>query len=187
MPTASHMRPVVPVRALNKLFQAAFSAAKRVRSETRIGENAVSLASATVSLAQRMYGDLSAKFALMIGAGEMIALAARHFAAAGVKRMVIANRTLGRAQALAAEIKGYAVDLDATRQGIDRRRHRHQLHGEPSARSSPSSRPTQRYGHAAIAPYSWWTSLSRAISSPRSRELERYLFVLGRRPAATRR
>ena len=98
---------------LNKLFQAAFSAAKRVRSETLIGANAVSLASATVRLAQRMYADLHARSALMIGAGEMIALAARHFTAAGIKRTVIANRTLGRAQTLAAEIKGYAVDLNA--------------------------------------------------------------------------
>src|ERR1700687_5903646 len=98
---------------LNKLFQAAFSAAKRVRSETRIGANAVSIASATVRLAQRMYADLHARSALMIGAGEMIALAARHFDAAGIKRTVIANSTLGRAQALAAEIKGYAVDLNA--------------------------------------------------------------------------
>jgi glutamyl-tRNA reductase len=96
---------------LNKLFQAAFSTAKRVRSETQIGANAVSLASATVSLARRMYSDLSAHAALMIGAGEMIALTARHFSAAGVKRMVIANRTLSRAQALATEIKGAAVEL----------------------------------------------------------------------------
>ena len=96
---------------LNKLFQAAFSAAKRVRSETQIGANAVSLASATVSLARRMFADLTAHTALMIGAGEMIALTARHFAAAGIKRMVIANRTLTRAQLLAAELKGYAVDL----------------------------------------------------------------------------
>jgi glutamyl-tRNA reductase len=96
---------------LNKLFQAAFSAAKRVRSETQIGANAVSLASATVKLARRMYSDLSAHTALLIGAGDMIALAARHFAAAGVKRMVIANRTLSRAQALAGELEGYAVDL----------------------------------------------------------------------------
>ena len=89
---------------LNKLFQAAFSAAKRVRSETQIGANAVSLASATVKLARRMYSDLSAHTALLIGAGEMIALTARHFSAAGVKRMVIANRTLSRAQALAGEL-----------------------------------------------------------------------------------
>jgi glutamyl-tRNA reductase len=96
---------------LNKLFQAAFSAAKRVRSETQIGANAVSLASATVKLARRMYSDLSTQNALLIGAGEMVALTARHFAAAGIKRMVIANRTLSRAQTLAVELKGYAVDL----------------------------------------------------------------------------
>ncbi|HEY5264060.1 MAG TPA: glutamyl-tRNA reductase [Steroidobacteraceae bacterium] len=97
--------------SLNKLFQAAFSAAKRVRSETRIGVNAVSLASATVSLARRVYSDLSAQSALMIGAGEMTALAARYFTSAGVKRMVIANRTLSRAQILAAELNAYAVGL----------------------------------------------------------------------------
>jgi len=97
--------------SLNKLFQAAFSAAKRVRSETRIGANAVSLASATVSLARRVYSDLSARTALMIGAGEMNALAARYFMSAGVKHMVIANRTLSRAQVLAAELNAYAVGL----------------------------------------------------------------------------
>jgi glutamyl-tRNA reductase len=96
---------------LNKLFQAAFSAAKRVRSETRIGANAVSLASATVSLARRVYSDLSAHSALLIGAGEMNALTARHFMSAGVKRMVIANRTLERAQTLAAQINAHAVGL----------------------------------------------------------------------------
>jgi glutamyl-tRNA reductase len=98
--------------ALNKLFQAAFSAAKRVRSETRIGENAVSIASAAVSLARRVYADLSAHTALMVGAGDMNALAARHFMSAGVKRMVIANRTMSRAQALAAELKAHAVGLE---------------------------------------------------------------------------
>jgi glutamyl-tRNA reductase len=98
---------------LNKLFQAAFSAAKRVRSETQIGANAVSLASAAVSLARRMYADLGARSALMVGAGEMIDLAARHFVSAGVGRIVIANRTLARAQTLAAELKAYGVDLGA--------------------------------------------------------------------------
>src|SRR5271167_67042 len=96
---------------LNKLFQAAFSAAKRVRSETRIGANAVSLASATVSLARRVYSDLSVHNALLVGAGEMNALIARHFSSAGVKRMVIANRTLGRAQNLAAQLNAHAVGL----------------------------------------------------------------------------
>ena len=96
---------------LNKLFQAAFSAAKRVRTETRIGANAVSLASATVSLARRVYEDLSAHNALLVGAGDMNALTARHFMSAGIKRMVIANRTLSRAQALAAELNAHAVPL----------------------------------------------------------------------------
>jgi glutamyl-tRNA reductase len=98
--------------ALNKLFQAAFSAAKRVRTETRIGANAVSLASATVSLARRVYADLGERTALLVGAGEMIALTARHLASQGVKRMVIANRSLDRAQALAAELNAYAVGLN---------------------------------------------------------------------------
>jgi len=103
---------------LNKLFQAAFSAAKRIRTETRIGANAVSLASATVSLARRMFEDLSVHNALLIGAGDMNALTARHFMSAGIKRMVIANRTLERAQALAAELKAQAVSLDALDQEL---------------------------------------------------------------------
>ncbi len=98
--------------ALNKLFQAAFSAAKRVRSQTRIGENAVSIASATVSLARRVYSELSAQSALLIGAGDMNALVARHFISAGVNHMVIANRTLSRAQTLATELKAHAVGLE---------------------------------------------------------------------------
>ncbi len=104
--------------ALNKLFQAAFSAAKRVRSETRIGENAVSIASAIVSLARRVYSDLSAHTTLMVGAGEMNALAARHFMSAGVRRMVIANRTLARAEGLAAELKAEATDLQNLEQEL---------------------------------------------------------------------
>jgi glutamyl-tRNA reductase len=97
--------------ALNKLFQAAFSAAKRVRTETQIGANSVSLASATVSLARRVYSDLGERSALLVGAGEMIALTARHLASQGVKRMVIANRSLPRAQTLAGELKAVAVGL----------------------------------------------------------------------------
>jgi glutamyl-tRNA reductase len=97
---------------LNKLFQASFSAAKRVRTETRIGANAVSIASAAVSLAQRVFADLAAQSALFIGAGEMIALTARHVASHGVKRIVIANRSLARAQALAIELNAVAAGLD---------------------------------------------------------------------------
>src|SRR5258706_985600 len=86
--------------ALNKLFQAAFSAAKRVRSETRIGENAVSIASATVSLARR--GDLHprAHTPLLVGAPEMNALPGPPFISAGVKSMVIPHPTLRKAHNL---------------------------------------------------------------------------------------
>ena len=103
---------------LNKLFQAAFSAAKRVRSETQIGSNAVSIASAAVSLARRMYSDLSARTALMIGAGEMIGLASRHFRAAGVRRIVVANRTARRAQTVAAAVDGTAIGLEGLDQAL---------------------------------------------------------------------
>jgi glutamyl-tRNA reductase len=129
---------------LNKLFQAAFSAAKRVRSETRIGANAVSLASATVSLARRVYSDLSAHSALLIGAGEMNALTARHFMSAGVKRMVIANRTLERAQTLAAEINAYAVGL------IDLDKELAQADIVISCTASPTPMVTKRAVEAAI-------------------------------------
>jgi len=98
--------------ALNKLFQAAFAAAKRVRTETRIGANAVSIASAAIALARRVYSDLGSRRALLIGAGEMIGLTARHLAAQGVRHMVIANRSLPRAQTLAAEVKAYAIGLE---------------------------------------------------------------------------
>jgi glutamyl-tRNA reductase len=103
---------------LNKLFQAAFSAAKRVRTETRIGANAVSLASATISLARRVFEDLSAHNALLVGAGDMNALTARHLMSAGIKRMVIANRTLSRAQSLAGELKAHAVPLSDLNQEL---------------------------------------------------------------------
>ncbi|MBS0613228.1 MAG: glutamyl-tRNA reductase [Proteobacteria bacterium] len=96
---------------LHKLFQASFSTAKRVRTETRIGANAVSIASACIALARRVFANLGAHAALLIGAGEMITLAARHMAAQGVGQLIIANRTLPRAQELAVEVHGMAVPL----------------------------------------------------------------------------
>jgi glutamyl-tRNA reductase len=97
---------------LNRLFQAAFSAAKRVRTETRIGANAVSVASAAVSMARRVFEDLGERTVLLVGAGETIALAAKHLHANGARRMIVANRTLPRAQTLAAEFNGYAIALE---------------------------------------------------------------------------
>ncbi|HYM34583.1 MAG TPA: glutamyl-tRNA reductase, partial [Steroidobacteraceae bacterium] len=98
---------------LNRLFQAAFSVAKRIRSGTQIGSNSVSVASAAVNLARTVFENLGDRTALLVGAGETIALAARHLASNGVKRMIVANRTLTNAQELAQEFAAYAITLDA--------------------------------------------------------------------------
>jgi glutamyl-tRNA reductase len=98
---------------LNRLFQATFSVAKRVRTETRIGANAVSVAYAAVGLARQIFAGFAQHTALLVGAGETIALAARHLHAQGLGRMIIANRSLDRAQALAAEFNASAITLDA--------------------------------------------------------------------------
>lgn len=98
-------------RELNQLFQQSFAVAKQVRTQTAIGENPVSVAYAAVSMAQRIFSDLSKSRALLIGAGETIELVARHLRNAGVSQMVVANRTLSRAQAVAEEFNGDAVVL----------------------------------------------------------------------------
>ena len=97
---------------LNRLFQSAFSVAKRVRTETKIGANAVSVASAAVAMARTVFASFENRTALMVGAGETIALAARHFYADGLRRMIIANRSIDRARDLAAEFHGFAIGLD---------------------------------------------------------------------------
>jgi glutamyl-tRNA reductase len=97
---------------LNRLFQAAFSVAKRVRTETQIGANAVSVASAAVSMAKTVFSSFDTRTALMVGAGETIALAARHLHADGLRRMIVANRSVDRARELAAEFQGFAIGLD---------------------------------------------------------------------------
>ncbi len=98
---------------LNRLFQSTFSVAKRVRTETHIGANAVSVASAAVGLARQIFSNLERHTALLVGAGETIALTARHLQAHGLRNMIIANRTLSRAEALAAEFNASAITLDA--------------------------------------------------------------------------
>jgi glutamyl-tRNA reductase len=97
---------------LNRAMQTAFSVAKRVRTQTRIGANAVSVASAAVSLARTVFEKFAGHTALLVGAGETIELAARHLHAHGLGRMIVANRTLARAQELAAEFKGFAIGID---------------------------------------------------------------------------
>jgi glutamyl-tRNA reductase len=97
---------------LNKLMKKAISVAKRVRSETKIAENAVSISFAAVELAKKIFTDLSAKVFMLLGAGEMAELAAKHLMSNGVKEVIVANRRYERACELAKEFSGRPVALD---------------------------------------------------------------------------
>jgi glutamyl-tRNA reductase len=100
-------------QVMERLFQKTFAAAKRVRHETDIGSNPVSVAYAAVTLAKHIFSDFSKLTVLFVGAGETIELAARHLQQSGVEKMIMANRTLANAQKLADEFSGKAVGLDA--------------------------------------------------------------------------
>lgn len=98
-------------KTLSKLFQHTFSVAKQIRTDTAIGHSPVSVAFAAVALAKQIFGDLNDSTVLLIGAGETIELAARHLKESGIGRIIIANRTVERAHALATELDGYAIAL----------------------------------------------------------------------------
>jgi glutamyl-tRNA reductase len=91
-----------------KIFNRAFQAAKRVRTETKIGYNPVSISSMAVELASKIFGDIAAKKILVIGAGEMCEIALKHFKKEGVHEAFVTNRTFQKAQLLAEEIVGTA-------------------------------------------------------------------------------
>jgi len=91
---------------LGRLFEQSFSVAKRVRTETAIGENSVSVAAAAVNLARQLFADFADNTALLIGAGKTTELVARHLKQGGIKRLIIANRTLTRAQELSKMVGG---------------------------------------------------------------------------------
>jgi glutamyl-tRNA reductase len=95
-----------------QVFERAFAVAKRVRTETRIGEHAVSVSYAAVELAKKIFQDLSAKTVLILGAGEMSELTARHLISQGVHHLLVANRTLERAMELASRLQGQGIALD---------------------------------------------------------------------------
>jgi glutamyl-tRNA reductase len=97
---------------LNRFLHKAFSVAKRVRTETKIASSAVSVAFAAVELAKKIFGDLSDKTVMLIGAGEMCELAAKHFINTGVRGVMVTNRTYERAVKLAEEFDGKAVNFD---------------------------------------------------------------------------
>ncbi|AWK14389.1 glutamyl-tRNA reductase [Candidatus Fukatsuia symbiotica] len=96
---------------LERLFQKAFSVAKRVRTETDIGASAVSVAFAACTLARQIFESLPELSVLLIGAGETIELVARHLSEHKIKRMVIANRTQERALSLASKVGAKAITL----------------------------------------------------------------------------
>jgi glutamyl-tRNA reductase len=97
---------------LNKLIKKSISVAKRVRTETRLAEGAVSISSAAVELAKKIFGDLTGKTVMLLGAGEMAELAAQHLLGNGVKNIMVANRTFERAEELAKEFKGDAIRFE---------------------------------------------------------------------------
>ncbi len=96
---------------LNKLFRKAISVARRVRSETKIAEAAVSISFAAVELAKKIFGELSGKNVLLIGAGDMAELAARHLTACGA-RVIVVNRSYARAEELAKEFGGIPAKIE---------------------------------------------------------------------------
>jgi len=97
---------------LSRCFHRAFQVAKRVRSETGIARSAVSVSSIAVELARTIFENLRDKQVLLLGAGEMAELTARHMASAGAHRIVVANRSLERAQRVASEVGGQARNLE---------------------------------------------------------------------------
>ena len=98
-------------KLLNKLFEHTFSVAKQIRTDTAIGASPVSVAFAAVSLARQIFSSLAGHTALLIGAGETIELAARHLRENGISRLIIANRTLARAESLVKAVNGLAITL----------------------------------------------------------------------------
>lgn len=97
---------------LNKLIKKSISVAKRVRTETKLAEGAVSISTAAVELAKKIFGELTGKTVMLLGAGEMAELAAQHLLGNGVKNIMVANRTFERAEELAKEFKGDAIRFE---------------------------------------------------------------------------
>jgi glutamyl-tRNA reductase len=103
---------------LNKIVKKAISVAKRVRTETKIAEMAVSVSYAAVELAKKIFSDLSEKTVLLVGAGEMAKLAARHFIANGVRHVRVTTRNPQQALELANRFGGTAVPFEEFREDM---------------------------------------------------------------------
>ena len=98
-------------KVMDRLFQHAFATGKKVRSKTGIGDHPVSVAYTTVLLAKQIFGDLASKTVVLVGAGEMVELCGRHLHDKGVSSLIIANRSIDRAAALADQFGAHAVAL----------------------------------------------------------------------------
>jgi glutamyl-tRNA reductase len=103
---------------LARLFEHGFHVAKRVRTDTLIGHSSVSVAAAAVKLASQIFADLERETVLLVGAGDTIELTARHLSERGVRRLIVANRSLERAEQLAMRFSGYAIALGALDQHL---------------------------------------------------------------------
>ncbi|HKV39558.1 MAG TPA: glutamyl-tRNA reductase, partial [Blastocatellia bacterium] len=100
-------------RVLSQLMDRAISVARRIRNETGISHNPVSVSSVAVELARKIFGELDGKTVLLVGAGEMAELAARYFVDAGASHLIVTNRTAARAEAIAHQFGGGAVNFEA--------------------------------------------------------------------------
>jgi len=98
---------------LEHLLQSAFAAAKKVRTETEIGSNSVSIASVAVDLARKIFGSLQGRTVFLVGAGKMSVLAARHLLQQGAGSILVTNRTLERARSMAAPFKGRVIPFES--------------------------------------------------------------------------
>ncbi len=103
---------------LHRLLHRAFHVAKRVRTETKIAISAVSVSSVAVELAEKIFGTLEKKTVLLVGAGEMCELAARHLVSEGAEKILVTNRTEDRAVGLAQQFKGDAIPFEEMGKGL---------------------------------------------------------------------
>ena len=103
---------------LHRLLHRAFHVAKRVRTETKISNSAVSVSSVAVELAEKIFGTLEKRTVLLVGAGEMSELAARHLVSGGAEKILVTNRTYERAIALAEEFQGEAIRFEEMASGL---------------------------------------------------------------------
>jgi glutamyl-tRNA reductase len=97
---------------LEHLLQCTFAAAKKVRSETEIGSNSVSIASVAVDLARKIFGSLQGRTVFLVGAGKMSELAARHLVQQGAGAILVTNRTMERARRMAEPFKGRVIPFE---------------------------------------------------------------------------